>query len=400
LRASRWFLPTLAAVLYFSEGLPYGIVNDTVNVYLSTTKGIRLATVGLAGSVGFVWTLKFLWAPLLDTFGTYRRWIIGAILAIAACIATFAFTPAASLTFWIALTVLAFASATQDIAVDAMTIRITPEKLLGHVNSIRVAAYRVGMIAAGGGIGLAAQYFGWPAAFTAAAFLTLLIIAVVLFMLPAERGERERHENPFRGLLDWLRRPGAAMLLAVILLYRLGDNTLSLMIRPFWASHGYTVGELALVTTTLAIFCTIAGAFAGGAFIARFGIYAALVWLGIGQMLSNVVYAIVAMGSASRVSLYVASVVEAFTLGLGTAAFLSFVMFICDRDNAATEYAALSGLFVLARTIAQALSGFGAERFGFVPYFWLTVALALPGLFLLPFIRERVRGTPATIVTD
>ena len=104
--------------------------------------------------------------------------------------------------------------------------------------------------------------------------------------------------------------------------------------------------------------------------------------------------------SGSRVSLYTASVVESFTFGLGTAAFLSFVMFICDRENAATEYAALSGLFVLSRTIAMSVSGFGAENMGFAPYYWLTVALSLPGLLLLPFIRQRVRGTPATIVTD
>ena len=98
MRASRWSLPTLAAVLYFAEGLPYGIVNETVVLYLSTTKGIRLATVGLASSVGLVWTLKFLWAPLLDTFGTYRRWIVGALVVIAGCMAAFALTPAASST--------------------------------------------------------------------------------------------------------------------------------------------------------------------------------------------------------------------------------------------------------------------------------------------------------------
>jgi PAT family beta-lactamase induction signal transducer AmpG len=396
---NRWSLPALAAVLYFSEGLPYGIVNETINLYLST-RGIALETIGLASSVGLVWTLKFLWAPLVDTFGTYRRWIIGALLVIAGCIASFALTPAASLAFWIALTVLAFASATQDIAIDAMTIRITPEKQLGIVNSVRVAAYRVAMIAAGGGIAILTAWLGWPGSFLAAAVIPLIVIATVIVALPAKRGEEEHHENPFRALRDWLRRPGAVMLLAVILLYRLGDNTLTAMIKPYWISRGFSAAEVGNVTTTLAMICTIAGAFAGGAFIARFGIYSALVWLGITQMASNVVYAIVATIDGGRGWLYAASVVESFTFGLGTAAFLSFVMFICDRDNAATEYAALSGVFVLARTIAMSVSGFGAENMGFASYYWLTTALALPGLLILPLIRERVRGTPATIVTD
>jgi PAT family beta-lactamase induction signal transducer AmpG len=396
---SRWSIPALAAVLYFSEGLPYGIVNETVNLYLAA-QGIRLETIGLAGSVGLVWTLKFLWAPLLDTFGTYRAWIVGALLVIAGSVATFALTPAASLGFWIAMTVLAFASATQDIAIDAMTIRLTPEKLLGIVNSVRVASYRVAIIAAGGGIAAASARLGWSGAFVAAAFIPLAVILVVLVTVKG-RGSEDRHENPFRALLEWLRRPGAAMLLAVILLYRLGDNTLSLMIRPYWISRGFTAAEVGNVTTTLAMICTIAGAFAGGAFIARYGIFKSLVWLGIAQMASNVVYAIVATTNAGgRSALYTASIVESFTFGLGTAAFLSFVMFICDRENAATEFAALSGLFVLARTIAQSVSGYGAANLGFGSYYWLTAVLAIPGLLLLPLIRERVRGTPATIVTD
>jgi len=399
LNRARWSIPALAAVLYFSEGLPYGIVNDTVNLYLAAN-GISLEKIGLAASVGLVWTLKFLWAPAIDTFGTYRSWIVAALLTIALCIATFAMTPAASLVFWIAMTILAFASATQDIAIDAMTIRITPPDLLGIVNSTRVAAYRVAIIVAGGGIAAATARLGWPGAFTAAAFIPLIVIAVVLMTIKGDRGAQERHENPFRSLLDWLRRPGAGMLLAVILLYRLGDNTLTSMIRPYWVTRGFTAAEIGNVTTTLAMIFTIAGAFAGGAFIARYGIFWSLVWLGISQMLSNVVYAIVASTGAGRSMLYTASIVESFTFGLGTAAFLSFVMFICDRENAATEYAALSGVFVLSRTIAQSVSGFGAKHFGFAPYYWLTVALSVPGLLLLPFIRERLRGKPAVVVTD
>jgi PAT family beta-lactamase induction signal transducer AmpG len=396
---ARWSIPALATILYFSQGLPFGIVEETLNLYLSALK-LPLTQIGLMSSVGYAWTLKFLWAPLVDATGTYRRWIVGALVAIAACIATFGLTPAASMAFWIAAAVLAFASATQDIAIDAMSIRITPPELLGIVNSIRVAAYRVALIAAGGGIAAAAGRIGWNASFLAAALIPIVIMLVVLFTLPAATGAAERHENPLRALAGWFRRPGATSLIAVVLLYRLGDNAIAPMIKPFWIARGFSAVEVAQVTTTLALILTIAGAFTGGAFVLRFGIFRGLVWLGLAQLLSNVVYAIVAGAPTSRAALYIASSVEAFAFGLGTAAFLSFVMFICDKTNAATEYAALTAVFALSRTFARSMSGFFAQDLGFAPYFWVTAAVALPGLLLLPLVKARTHAIPDVIVSD
>ena len=384
-------MAALASVLYFSEGFPFGMVTETVNLYLSFT-GVSLGTIGLAGSVGLAWTLKVFWAPLVDLTGTYRRWILGALAALALSIVVLAAAPPASATFWIALTVLAVASATQDIAVDAMTIRITPERMLGMVNSARVTAYRVAIIAAGGGVAVLADRVGWRTALGLSAAVPVAIAAVVAFSLPAEGGRAERHENPLRALWLWLARPGSMTLLAVILLYRLGDSALTPMIKPFWRSRGFTAAEIGNVTTTLGMICTIAGAIAGGAFVTRFGIFRGLWMLGLAQMLSNLAYAGVAMGGAGRPAFWGASIVETFCGGLGIAAFLSFLMLICDRENAATEYAMLSAVFGLSRTLAGAVSGFFASDLGFGPYFWLTAALALPGLALLPKIRGRLGG--------
>lgn len=386
---ARWSIPALAAILYFSEGFPFGMANEAVNLYLSALH-IPLGTIGLAGSVGLIWTLKFLWAPLVDTIGTYRIWILGALVVLSASLAALAYVPAATTAFWAALIVLVFASATQDIAIDALMVRATPDALLGIVNSARVTAYRMAMLVAGGGSGLVAALVGWRSAFTIAAAVPLLIFAATVFATPHERDVREQHANPFRGLLTWLMRPGALALLAVILLYRLGDNALMNMIRPYWVSRGYGTGEIGTVTVTLGMVCTILGAIAGGAFVTRFGVYRSLVVLGIVQMLSNLTYAYVAMTDAGRAALYSAAIIEAFCGGLGTAAFLAFLMRICDKENAATEYAMLSGVFTLGRTLAIALSGFVAQRMGFAPYYWLTAALALPGLALLPLIRARV----------
>ena len=391
----RWAIPALACILYFSEGFPFGIVNETVNLYLSFAK-IPLSMIGLIGSVGIIWTLKFFWAPLIDAFATYRSWIFGSLIVLSLSLATLGLVPPASPAFWGALIVLVFASATQDIAIDALAIRITPPQLLGVVNSARVAAFRGAMIVAGGGVALLADRIGWRAAFLVAAGVPLVVLALTAFTAPAERGTNEKRENPLRGLITWLTRPGALMLLAVILLYRLGDNALTPMIRPYWVSRGFSATEVGNVTTTLGMICTILGAIAGGAFIARFGIYRSLLVLGIVQMLSNFTYALVATMNGGRPALYGAAIVETFCGGLGTAAFLSFLMYICDRDNAATEYAMLSALFGVGRTFAFALSGYFAQDLGYANYYWLTAALALPGLALLPTIRDRLSGNATT----
>lgn len=394
----RFVIPALACILYFSEGFPFGIVSETVNLYLAFAK-VDLTTIGLISSVGLIWTLKFFWAPLVDAVGTYRMWIFGALILLSLSLATLGSVEPASVPFWGALIVLVFASATQDIAIDALAIRVTPRELLGLVNSARVAAYRGAMIVAGGGVALLADRIGWRAAFFTAACVPLLVLVLTALTAPSESGIGEQQENPLRALLTWIARPGSLMLLAVILLYRLGDNALTPMIRPYWVARGFSATEVGNVTTTLGMICTILGAIAGGAFVTRFGVFRGLLVLGVVQMLSNIAYALVAMTNAGRPALYGAAVIETFCGGLGTAAFLSFLMFICDRDNAATEYAMLSALFAVARTFAFALSGYFAKDLGYANYYWLTAALALPGLALLPQIRDRLSTTAGPTAT-
>ncbi|HYR28690.1 MAG TPA: MFS transporter [Thermoanaerobaculia bacterium] len=396
----RFAIPALASILYFSQGFPFGIVNETVNTYLSFQK-VSLPQIGLIGSVGIIWTLKFLWAPVVDAVATYRMWIFTALVVLSGSIAALGATAPAGTAFLAALVVLVFASATQDIALDALAIRITPPDLLGLVNSARVAAFRVAMIVAGGGVAVLADRMGWQRAFYVAAAVPLVMLVLIAFSAPVEREVRERHENPFRGIWEWLKKPGAMWLLAVILLYRMGDNTLMAMIRPYWVERGFSAAEVGNVTTTLGMICTIAGAIAGGAFVTKFGVYRGLLVLGVIQMLSNLAYAWVAATDAGRPFLYGAAVIESFCGGLGTAAFLSFLMFICDKANAATEYAMLSALFGVGRTFAVAISGYVAEDLGFAKYYALTAALALPGLALLPLIRPVIvrradaEGSPA-----
>ena len=180
----RFTIPALACLLYFSEGFPFGIATETVNTYLSFSK-IDLTTIGLISSVGLIWTLKFFWAPLVDLAGSYRMWIFGALIVMSLSIAGLGMVAPASPAFWGVLIVLIAASATQDIAIDALAIRITPPDLLGVVNSARVAAYRVAMLAGPNVVGLLVAYIGWRAAFMTAAVVPLLVLVAIALTAPA-----------------------------------------------------------------------------------------------------------------------------------------------------------------------------------------------------------------------
>jgi PAT family beta-lactamase induction signal transducer AmpG len=379
-------LGTVAAVLYFSEGLPFGIVKELVPLYLRV-EHVELKVIGLASSVSLAWTLKFLWSPLVDTFGTYRRWIAGALVAIIAALAAMTFLPQVGAAFYAFLAVLTIASATQDIAVDAFTIRATPSSMLGPVNSIRVTAYRVALMVGGGALAALGGRWGWRSAFGTAAGIAALILLFTM-TLPDDRGERKERASLFADLAHWLRRPRAGILLAIVFLYRLGEFAIVTMIKPYWVDRGYSPAEIGTITSVVGVIVSVIGVIIGGWFVARFGLYAGLLWLGVAQTLSNLGYAVVATIEAGRWAIYAAAVVENLGYGVGTAAFLAYLMSICDRERAATEYALLSAAFGFTGTVVGAASGYIAQYAGYPAYFWLTVVLGIPVLFLLPGIRD------------
>lgn len=393
---ARWLIPSLAAVLYLAQGFPFGFVTELLPIYLRTS-GWSRTEIGLIQTVALAWVWKFFWSPAIDAFASYRRWTAVMLAIITIAIAALALVPASSKTIvWTLIAVIVFASATQDIAIDAMAIRITPEKLLGIINSIRVAAYRGAIILAGGGLAALSDLAGWRGAFLAGAAITAGALAFTA-VLPRETGESEHRQSPFAGVLRWLARPRAVLFVLIAFLYKLGDVALTPMAKVFWIDRGYSATEIGTVTTVIGMSFLIAGAFAGGAFVARFGIYRGLLWLGIAQMASNAGYALVASSGAGRPALYAAAIVENFTGGLGTAAFLAFLMAICEREHAATQYAMLSALFALSRSLIGSASGWGVDHIGYAPYFWITVTLAIPGLVLVALLRNVTLIAPREI---
>jgi PAT family beta-lactamase induction signal transducer AmpG len=385
-RRMRWVV-----LLYFAEGFPYGVYLDVWSVYFRA-HGVSLRDIGLMALLGMPWTLKFLWAPLVDRYGDRRRWIASCLVAMAALLALHplfdaSHPPAA---FWAVMLLFTMASATQDVAIDGHTIAMLPEAEVGAANGIRVSAYRAAIIASGGGIVLGAGAFGWAPMWIAAAGLLAVLAPVVLRAPAGAPVAPEERRRFFRGLAEWVARPGSLVALVFILLYKLGDQFITPMIKPFWVDRGMTLKEIGFVSTTLGVVFTVLGALLGGFLTTRWGVIRALFVFGIAQVVPNLGYAACAAFQAGRPGIYAASITESFGQGLGTAALLTLLMRLCDRERASTQYALLSALFALTRHLSGAASGFAAVYFGYPAFFAYTFLLAVPGLALVPFLRKRL----------
>ncbi len=379
------------AVLYFAEGLPFGIAYDVWPVYFRV-HGVSLREIGFMSLLSLPWTLKVLWAPAVDRWGARQHWIVSALVTLGLVALVLPTVDAAHPGPFIWTLMLAFtlASATQDLAVDAYAVDLAAPGEEGAINGVRVTAARVALLLGGGGLITAAGWWGFEPLFALTGALFLLLAAAAWATPRVPRGENQKR-SPIKPVLRWLFRPQMVPVLAFTLLFKLGDSTLGRMVKPFWVDRGYSLEEIGLISVTLGTLLTIGGALLGGWFVGRFGIFSGLLWLGGLQMVSNLGYVAVAAFTLPRESIYLASAFESFTQGLGTAAFLSFLMRQCEKEHAATQYALLSATFALSRDLVGAFSGLGVENLGYPMYFAATTALAIPGLLLLIPLRTVLR---------
>ncbi|CAN5344312.1 MFS transporter [soil metagenome] len=238
----------------------------------------------------------------------------------------------------------------------------------------------------------------WPIALGTAAALIVGELLVRRRQAVTETVDARRGPL-FGALLDMLQRPHIVPVLLFILTFKLADTSMGFMVKPFWVDAGFAPQQIGLVSVNIGIALSIAGGLTGGWTTDRIGIFNALWVLGLFQALSNLAYAYVAhvlpTGLAAlppdtheKVIMYSASAFESFTQGLGTAAFLAFLMAIVDKRRSATEYALLSAVFILSRSVAGWAGGFGAETMGYRDYFLLTFLLAFPAYLLLPWVRK------------
>ena len=382
---------TWIAALAFASGFPFGLVNEAIPIYLRT-HGASLVDIGHLAKLSLPWSLKWLWAPLVDRHGTRRQWIatcLGGLAVLTVVLGTL--DPARLGTeFWIVLVLIVLLSATQDVAIDAYTIQSTTTRELGVANSVRITLYRVAMLTAGGLLVWLAGRVGWSPGFSVGAALLFALGCCVLLLPPVERtpGPRPALWEPLRELLA---RPGIGWVIVFALLFKFDIAALEPMMRPFWVDRGLTLEEIGAVVTSGRLVATIAGAAAGGVFTTRYGIFTGLWVLGLFQAFSGLVYWGTAGIDSTKGLVVGAAYFESFAAGLGTSAYLAFLMSVCEKRYAATQFAVLSALLAVTRWIAGDLSGGLAERLGYSNYFLLTFFLGLPAFALIPRLRRSLR---------
>jgi PAT family beta-lactamase induction signal transducer AmpG len=375
------------AAIAFASGFPFGLVNEALPIYLRT-HGASLVDIGHLAKLSLPWSLKWLWAPLVDRHGSRRHWIASCLAGLAGLTLLFGTLDVGALgtQFWVTLVVIVILSATQDVAIDAYTIQSTTTRELGVANSVRITLYRVAMLMAGGLLVWLAGRIGWFESFSAGAILLGALAVCALLLPPVDQivGHATNLWEPLRALFG---RRGIATVIVFALIFKLDIAALEPMMRPFWVDRGLTLEEIGAVVTSGRLVATVLGAAAGGVFTTRYGIFRGLWVLGLVQALSGLVY----WGSAAAVSaksvVVGAAYFESFAAGLGTSAYLAFLMSVCEKRYAATQFAVLSALLALTRWIAGDFSGGLAERLGYANYFLVTFLIGLPAFALIPSLR-------------
>ena len=378
----------IVALLYFIQGSPPAILWEVLPVYFRI-HGVSLKAIGGLRLLELPYSLKVFWSPVVHRYGDRRIWVVVCMLAIAVVVGLLPFVDVAH-PGWVVITlllVLTTLSATQDIAIDSYTVGLIKREEEGAANGVRASAYRVALVLIGGGMVLLASILQWTLLYLIAA-VVLALLALSTLVVPRLDLPATARERWLAGFVGWIGTWNAIPLVLFVLFYRLGEYAIGPMVKPFWVDQGRSVFEIGLVPTTFGIILSVAGALSGGAFISRYGTFRGVWVLGLLQAVSNLGYALVAWASLGRFGLYGASVFESFSGGLGTAAFLAFLMNVCQKEHATIQYAFLSSIFSLTGRLVGGVSGLGAERFGYGNYFALTFLLSLPSYALLPWVKK------------
>lgn len=379
---------SIMALVYLIEGFPMGVYANVWPVFFRR-HDVSLTEIGWLSGLYVAWSAKVLWSPLVDRFGERRQWIAACLVVMAVCLVAIgaADIRQLGLSLWLLLSLYCIASATQDVAIDAYAIGLTDRGEEGPINSMKVTAYRAGLLAAGSGLLFLPRWIGWTGTFAVAAAFSAAMAASV-FAAPRVAVPAESRRETLTPLRRWLGRKGAVPALLFILLYRVGDRAMGPMVMPFWVDRGFSDEEIATVSGAFGVGATVVGAIAGGAVVARIGIGRSLWVLGALALASNLGYAAAAaLPGSGHAGVYAASIVESFCGGLATAAFLSYLMRICQREHAAVQYALVTAIYALAGSLISLPSGWLTDQLGYAQYFALTALYALPAFFFLPRAR-------------
>jgi MFS transporter, PAT family, beta-lactamase induction signal transducer AmpG len=387
--------------LGFASGLPLALTSGTLQAWL-TVAGMDLKTIGIFTLVGLPYSLKFLWAPVMDRMtlpwlGRRRGWMLLTQIAVAAGLALMALAgpeSGAQRLGTIAVAV-AFLSASLDIVFDAYRTDVLLAAERGFGAAVWVNGYRLALLLASAGALVLADHIGWRGTYLAlAALMAAGAVTIILSPNPPTAGSppktvKEAVGLPLRELFS---RPGIYGLLSLIVLYKMGDAVAgSLQTAFFIGGLGFTAGDVGYVKG-LGIAATLIGALAGGMLMAKSGLARSLLLFGILQALSNLSFVFLAWIGKSYEALAASVVIENVTGGMGTAAFVALVMSLCDHRYTATQFALVSSLEALGRVFSGRPSADLVSLVGWGWFFFLSFLLALPGCWLVWHYRRQLNS--------
>ena len=388
--------------LGFASGLPLALTSGTLQAWL-TVDGVDIRTIGLFSLVGIPYTLKFFWSPVMDRFcpswmGRRRGWILITQGILVSGIFAMAFTAPAGAPLLMACLALmvAFSSASQDIVIDAYRTELLGYRERGLGVGLSVTGYRIAMLVSGALALILSDRIGWQNTYILMAGIMSLGIFATLagpeprLSLSPPASMAEAISGPVK---EFFSRPAAFSILAVIVLYKLGDAFAGTLTTAFLIRGvDFSPTDVGTINKGFGLVATIAGALFGGGLMAKIGLFGALMFFGILQAVSNLSFMLLAWIGKNYGAMIAAVGFENLSGGMGTAAFVTFLMALCNRRFTATQYALLSALASMGRVFVGPPSGFLVEWVGWPCFFFITALVALPGLILLWWMKRHVRG--------
>ncbi len=400
----------------FTSGLPLYLLLNLLPAWLRT-EHVDLRVIGAMALIQFPYTWKFLWSPFLDRYavpllGRRRGWMLLTQVALLVVIAALGgFSPQRDLSMIVLFaTLLAFLSATQDIVLDAYRRELLLEHELGLGNAVHVNAYRIAGLVPGSISLILADHLPWDSVFAITALfmipgmvMTLLITEPPLLHTP--RTLRDAVVEPFREFIQRQGWQGAALILAFLFFYKLGDSLSTALATPFYIDMGFSKSQIGLIAKNAGLWPAVIGALLGGIWMIKLGINRALWLFGIVQVLSIFgFYWLATQGHHDAIApvhlmqLGLVIGLEALGVGLGTAAFVAYIARTTHPAYTATQFALFTSLAAVPRTFVNATAGWLVELLGWNVFFLFCVLLAIPGMMLLAKVApwDAPEHTPLT----
>ena len=379
-----------------TSGIPLYLILSTLFIWL-TREDIDISTIGLFALTQIPWSIKFLWAPIIDSFripllhrllGQRKAWLFIIQINLILFIILLGYsnpTENLKLTALLAL-IISFFSASQDIVIDAYRIEILNDDSQGAGAAMTQFGYRVGGIFAGAGSLYLTVIFSWEYVFLTISIIFFFLMVFIIFIIPSTNSHIASKKNLIEPFKEFLFRNSISKVLLIFLFiffFKFGDVIAGVMANPFYVKIGFSNIEIANASKVFGVIMTILGVFIGGYFVKIFGILKSLLISGFFQVFSNLLYVLLNYMGPELSYLFLTVAGENFSGGLGSAAFVAYLSSLCNRKYTGTQYALLSSIMGLARAILSSPSGYLVEYIGWSKFFIISTFLGLPSIIIL-----------------